>query len=661
MTAELQESDMHKRQYLIFTIMLLTCIFSSNSIAQEYTQWHLPEGATVRLGKGSINDIKFSSDDTRLAVATTIGVWIYDAQTGEEMSLIKVNFRSPLTIHRIAFSPDSKILATGNWVLGGDIELWDVMTGEKIRTLREKIGRVYHLRFSHDGRILSCGSWNRSVQFHIWEVDTGREIAFFTGEQNGYSNFQVSQDSSLIATDGERQILIWDTFEGKLRHAIDFPIGFVSGFAFSPDNKMLVSSGRSSTIWDTETGSKILKLYDNEYRASEMTFSPNGEILAGGGSDGSIILWDINRILEKHKEQKTSLSSLLDKITNKESSNKEHKTFPGHTSVVNTIIYNSNGNTLASGSRDGTIIVWDVATMQKRFTIHGHTGPMTILRYDEIGQKLFSGSANESVWVWDKDSMTSQLIKPNWNTYPIVFSHDGKTAANRSRKNELQIWDIETDQRLFTIRNEKQEIFSKLALSPDSKLLASGSRDGSLEMWDIVNRKHFMTLDKHTNRVNAILFSPDGTLLASASEDGTVQLWQIQTGEKKVLQTEPNRGVRALTFSPDSKTLVSGRWDGPIQNWDTVTFQHLGDYINAAGTVDSLEFSPDGKILANGLYGLIRLWDVETKTKIKEIYRAHNNSVTKFVFSSDSKTLVSGSSDGTSLIWDLEKMGIGNR
>lgn len=652
---------MLKKLNIIISIFILTYIFQLNGNAQEFTQWHLPDGAKARIGKGSIYDIRFSPDGTLLAAATSIGVWIYDAQTGKEISLIKVNYRSPKTVHRIAFSPDSKMLATGKWVLGSNIELWDVKTGEKIRTLIDRIGRVYHLKFSHNGRILSCGSWDRSVQYHMWEVNSGHEVANFRGEQTGYSEYQVSQDSGLIATNGNKQILLWDTFAGKLRHAIDFPVGFISGFAFSPNNKYLVSSGRSVTIWDTDTGNEIIKLYDVEHRTSKMTFSPDGEILVGGDYDGKLILWNFNQILEKNKEQESLLSKLWRNLTNRKLSIFKNKTFLGHTASVNTLTYSSDGKTLASGSRDGTVIVWDADNMQKRYTIQGHTGPMTILRFNENDNKLISGCSNVSMWVWDRNSMTSYYIKPNWNTYPIVFSNNGKIAANRNRNNELQIWDIDRDRPIHTIKNVKQNTVSNLALSPDNKLLASGNRDGTLEIWDIANRKHFLSLDKHTNRVNAILFSPDGTLFASASEDGTVQLWQIQTGKKAVLLTEANRGVRAIAFSPDSKTLVSGRWDGPIQNWNTETFQHIGDYINAAGTVDSLEFSPDGKILANGLYGLIRLWDVETRTKIKEIYRAHNNSIIEFEFSPDSKTLISGSDDGTSLIWDLEKLGVGSR
>ena len=181
-------------------------------------------------------------------------------------------------------------------------------------------------------------------------IDSGREIASFTGEQNGYSEFQASQDSSLIATAGRRQIFIWDTFAGSLRHAIDFPIGFISGFAFSPDNKFLVSAGRSATLWNAETGSEILKLYDDEHRISKMTFSPDGKILVGGDTDGKIILWDFELILEKHKNQKSSLTSQLRNIINRKSLNIENKTLPGHPNAVNTLTYSSDGKTLGGGT-----------------------------------------------------------------------------------------------------------------------------------------------------------------------------------------------------------------------------------------------------------------------------------------------------------------------
>ena len=95
---------------------------SSNT---EYIRWQLPEGAKVRLGKGSINDIKFSPDGTRFAVATTIGVWMYDAQTGKEISLFKGDRQD---IKGVAFSKDGRFLVGAN--SAGGIPRWNATTGE---------------------------------------------------------------------------------------------------------------------------------------------------------------------------------------------------------------------------------------------------------------------------------------------------------------------------------------------------------------------------------------------------------------------------------------------------------------------------------------------------------------------------------------------------
>ena len=78
-----------KKIGLFCITFLLTVGFLSNSLAQEYTRWHLPEGAIARLGKGRIRDVEFSLDSKRLAVATDIGIWIYNAHTGAEITRIK--------------------------------------------------------------------------------------------------------------------------------------------------------------------------------------------------------------------------------------------------------------------------------------------------------------------------------------------------------------------------------------------------------------------------------------------------------------------------------------------------------------------------------------------------------------------------------------------
>ena len=103
------------------TLFMLLALFLPNTFAQEYTQWHLPEGAIARLGKGSINEIQYSPDGTRLAVATSIGVWLYDTATYQEEALLSGN---TTPVSSVAFSPDGSVLASGS--NDGTVLLWKI-------------------------------------------------------------------------------------------------------------------------------------------------------------------------------------------------------------------------------------------------------------------------------------------------------------------------------------------------------------------------------------------------------------------------------------------------------------------------------------------------------------------------------------------------------
>ena len=94
----------------ILVVLLAIFTVAANTFAQDYTTLGLPEGAKARLGKGKINEIKYSPDSTRLAVVSTVGIWIYDAQTGEELELIRGHTSE---VNSVSFSPDGTTIASG--------------------------------------------------------------------------------------------------------------------------------------------------------------------------------------------------------------------------------------------------------------------------------------------------------------------------------------------------------------------------------------------------------------------------------------------------------------------------------------------------------------------------------------------------------------------
>ena len=139
----------------VFSLLLL-----SNSFAQEYTRWHLPEGAIVRFGKGrAYGGLTYFPDGTRLAVRTSIGTWIYDVDTGKELELLTGDTWS--AINAMAFSPDGETVAI---TIGRNIHLLDAATRNQKDVLTGHTSYIYSLAFSPTGEVLVSGSRDTTVR-----------------------------------------------------------------------------------------------------------------------------------------------------------------------------------------------------------------------------------------------------------------------------------------------------------------------------------------------------------------------------------------------------------------------------------------------------------------------------------------------------------------
>ena len=191
------------------------------------------------------------------------------------------------------------------------------------------------------------------------------------------------------------------------------------------------------------------------------------------------------------------------------------------------------------------------------------------------------------------------------------------------------------------------------SFSPDGKLIASASRDGTVRLWDVATGAMLQTLAGYTRNFKAITFSPDGKQVASASEYAMVQIWDVATGA--VLQTLPGHtgNFKAIVFSSDGKRLASASM-AKVLLWDMATgavLQTLQENI-ASMTINAVAFSPDGKqvALASGSKP-VRLWDMATGAVFHTLH-GHTEMVTAIVFSLDGKLIASASRDGTARLWD---------
>ena len=162
-------------------VLLSLGMFAFNTYAQDYTKWSLPEGAKARLGKGWITgEIAYFPDGSRLAVAGSIGTWIYDTKTGVELDLL-------IGVSSVAFSPDGTMLASIAEGLDGrdsTVQLWDVATGQLKTTLMGHTAPIYSVAFSPDGTMLASGGIDQTVR--LWDLATSQLKATLDGTYGPY-------------------------------------------------------------------------------------------------------------------------------------------------------------------------------------------------------------------------------------------------------------------------------------------------------------------------------------------------------------------------------------------------------------------------------------------------------------------------------------------
>ncbi|OBS17519.1 hypothetical protein FPOA_12011 [Fusarium poae] len=326
------------------------------------------------------------------------------------------------------------------------------------------------------------------------------------------------------------------------------------------------------------------------------------------------------------------------------------QTLEGHGDSVTSVVFSTDGQRLASGSRDKTVKIWDAATGACEQTLEGHGDPVTSVVFSADGQRLASGSHDGKVKIWDAATGTCmQTLEGHGNwVNSVVFSADGKRLASGSDDNTVKIWDAATGACEQTLEGHGDPVTS-VVFSADGQRLASGSCD-NIKIWDAATGTCMQTLG-HSDWVNSVVFSADGQRLASGSCDN-IKIWDAATGT--CMQTLEGHGdwVTSVVFSADGQRLASGSYDETVKIWDAATGVCEQTLEGHGDWVWSVVFSADGQRLASGLDDkTVKIWDAATGA-CKQTLEGHDRSVTSVVFSADGQRLASGSYDNTVKIWD---------
>ena len=332
----------------------------------------------------------------------------------------------------------------------------------------------------------------------------------------------------------------------------------------------------------------------------------------------------------------------------------------GDTDRIHSMAFSPDGNTLVSGSYDGTVRLWDVAAhRQIGGPLAGHDGQIYSVAFSQDGRVVASGAEDGTVRLWDVAThrqIGGPLAGHDGEIYSVAFSPDGKVVASGADDGMVRLWDVATHRQIGAPPPGHDGEINSVAFSPDGKILATGAADGTVRLWDVATRRQIgAPLAGLDDEINSVAFSPDGKILATGAGDGTIRFWDVAT-QQMARSWPTNSPVFDVAFSPDGKILASGNLDDTARLWDVATLRPIGNPLIGY----SLVFSPDGKILATGGYDhIVRLWNVVSRTGTA--LTGHTKPVNSVAFSPDGKTLAAGAADGTVRLWDVAtRQPIGN-
>ncbi len=633
---------------ILLILILFSTFFLPIVFAQDSHQWRLPEGTIEWFGKGRIYDVKYAPDGTQLAVATTLGIWIYDATTYQILHFFE---KHENLVERIVFSPDGSLLASEERF--DKIHLWDVNTGKHKYKLDHR-GGIKHFDFSADGRTLVTLSRGSRVGLLInttlYHADTGTEKQVKSMAMNDIDFTQAyhktfDRNTNILATGQlDHAINLWDLAKGVHKKTFRGPGNGLGCLAFSPDGKVLASGGTDWNrlhdeeavrrgngtlyVWDAMKGKRKHSFSDDDiYSIRSVAFSPDGNLLASGGEFGRIHLMDPN-------------------------TGKYIKRLEGHSREVVAISFSADMRTFASGSKDGRVRIWDIASGENKQTFDGFFDQVIGFDVSADGKTIIIGGSGPT-YLWDVASgKREKTFTESAYAGNIAFIPGGKFILADANADFL--YDRNTAERAAHFLGTGSAA-SSVGFSPDGKKIVTGNNDGTVLLFDVERRNYDgqVTLAAHEGRVVSLEYSPDGKTIVSGSADKTIKLWDANTTQEKKVFSGDMNALTDVALSPNGKTIAAVDNTETIYLWDMETSAQKKFRIAHGAGIISVAFSSDGNRLAVGdVEGTVHILDAASGVS-QQWFTGYQGQVKRVAFALDGKVLASLSDDGVLFLWDV--------
>ncbi|XP_011807417.1 PREDICTED: autophagy-related protein 16-1 isoform X2 [Colobus angolensis palliatus] len=307
----------------------------------------------------------------------------------------------------------------------------------------------------------------------------------------------------------------------------------VSSFPVPQDN-VDTHPGSGKEVRVPTTALCVFDAHDGEVNAVQ--FSPGSRLLATGGMDRRVKLWEV---FGEKCEFKGSLS--------------------GSNAGITSIEFDSAGSYLLAASNDFASRIWTVDDYRLRHTLTGHSGKVLSAKFLLDNARIVSGSHDRTLKLWDlRSKVCIKTVFAGSSCNDIVCTEQCVMSGHFDKK--IRFWDIRSESIV-----REMELLGKITaldLNPERTELLSCSRDDLLKVIDLRTNAVKQTFSapgfKCGSDWTRVVFSPDGSYVAAGSAEGSLYIWSVLTGKvEKVLSKQHSSAINAVAWSPSGSHVVS--------------------------------------------------------------------------------------------------------
>lgn len=565
-------------------------------------------------------------------------------------------------VHDATFSPDGKLIATGDAT--GQVLILDALTGAVQNTFNYKVP-IWNVNISPDGKELAVARDDGRITFIALAT---RKFEFELISHGSLYATAFSPDGNWMAAGSNiGTIVLWNLSTGKVVNGVPHKAE-VLDIAFSPDSKKLVSGGMDNTasVIQVATGEEIFHVISEDW-VEDVTFSPDGSTFVTASDDRRIRVWDAATGKERVRMLLDSFASEVQVSPNGQwvaatgydktvrvwnaASGTEMFQIPLN-GIGNVLAFSNDGNFLISGDQKGDIDIWNISDLPKAAGYFQIDGFVSKAKFSPSGDWM-AVSDDTRVWLLNAEQIADKnglLQKPSiFNAggfiEDLIISPDSKWIAASADIGKITLYNVTTSTRVVINRSGFHQ---KIAFSPDSQYLITGDSDGVVQEWDVNTGKAASTLftdkDKgvsslaaHTDELvvglddkivfidiasaeikaqldspgdhQLVAFSPDGSLFAANNSSGQIYIWQRNGDAFTLINTLPFEQVYSMAFNKQGDQLLVGVL-GNVFVLDSFTGREITK-IRHVDVVNDLSFSADGRQLATVSLRAVQFWDIQ--------------------------------------------------